>query len=128
MRLPRMTARRLLFLAVLLGASYIASIFVASCLHRRFLDQARSITAGDMRAIVVRKLGAPRIVYARGERPLAKAIKAIPLIGLFVREPPETWVYGSFFRLRFLGEEEDDVLVEFGEDGSVVSVVVPEVQ
>jgi hypothetical protein len=75
--------------------------------------------------MVIQKLGYPNRRFAPGEQVGDRFMQAIPLLGLLVKPSPETWVYGPTFRFRDLGPADDDVVIEFNDNGTVVQIVIP---
>lgn len=105
-----------------------------SAIHR----QARSIAIGTTHEEVTDILGAPTMRFKRGSGPFDQT----PLV-VFMGESPEVWAYGSRFdwsncvmdtfpfvgspfRLRMFGPDEEDVAVEFDEQGRVSKVTIPQ--
>jgi len=94
--------------------------------QREFLERARAIRVGDTKAAVERQLGAPTHRFAKGAQFSDALRQQNLLLWLLIPKTPETWVYGTPFRLIWLAPEEEDIVVEFDEQGKVTRVVIPQ--
>ncbi len=118
--------RWLLVIAAAAGIWLCAVIVLPPLLHSRFLAHVRSIPIGATKQEVERVIGSPTQRYPKGSQFFDAIAKSSLLLRLFIPESLETWAYGGTFRWRFLGPDEDDILLEFNDQGRVARVIIPE--
>jgi hypothetical protein len=122
-----MRARLLIYLAlVLIVFSLLGGIYIPEYLRESFLARVRTVHVGDTREEVEHKLGAPNQRYPRGGQLIDDVGKKNLLVWLLVPESPETWCYGTPFRIRWLGPAKEDVIIEFDKEGNVSRVKIPD--